>query len=221
MSENTPSSGSLHQKGGTTALKGASCVSGKANVESYYQEVNYMNTNLIDDSINICDKDIHMYFYRCEECGRMVASKEELEQPLSCCNKEMTLLIPQSDETASEKHVPMYTVEGHTLLVTVGSVPHPMTKEHHIEWICLVTSCSVQWQPLSEGSAPVASFRIRKGEKIKAIYEYCNIHGLWLYEESPKWRCTVCGYEYNGDPLPQHFTCPQCGAPSPKFEKMD
>ena len=34
------------------------------------------------------------------------------------------------------------------------------------------------------------------------------------------WRCTVCGYVYEGDPLPEHFVCPVCGAPAPKFERL-
>lgn len=34
------------------------------------------------------------------------------------------------------------------------------------------------------------------------------------------WRCTVCGYIYDSDPLPEHYVCPQCGAPAPKFERM-
>lgn len=34
-----------------------------------------------------------------------------------------------------------------------------------------------------------------------------------------KWICTVCGYVHEGEEPPE--TCPQCGAPKDKFEKMD
>lgn len=34
------------------------------------------------------------------------------------------------------------------------------------------------------------------------------------------WRCTVCGYEYEGDELPEDFTCPLCGVPASDFEKV-
>ncbi|MBR6985338.1 MAG: flavin reductase [Ruminococcus sp.] len=34
------------------------------------------------------------------------------------------------------------------------------------------------------------------------------------------WRCTVCGYEYIGDKLPEDYTCPLCGVPASEFEKV-
>lgn len=35
-----------------------------------------------------------------------------------------------------------------------------------------------------------------------------------------KWRCTVCGYIYEGDPLPEGFRCPICGQGPEKFVKV-
>ncbi len=34
------------------------------------------------------------------------------------------------------------------------------------------------------------------------------------------WRCTVCGYEYVGEELPEYFTCPICKHPASDFEKI-
>lgn len=34
------------------------------------------------------------------------------------------------------------------------------------------------------------------------------------------WRCTVCGYLYEGDPLPSDYICPLCGADASAFEKV-
>ena len=34
------------------------------------------------------------------------------------------------------------------------------------------------------------------------------------------WRCTVCGYEYVGDELPEDFICPICKHPATDFEKV-
>ncbi|MCI8566891.1 MAG: flavin reductase [Lachnospiraceae bacterium] len=34
------------------------------------------------------------------------------------------------------------------------------------------------------------------------------------------WRCTVCGYTYEGDELPADFTCPLCKHPASDFEKV-
>ena len=34
------------------------------------------------------------------------------------------------------------------------------------------------------------------------------------------WRCTVCGYEYVGEELPEDFICPVCKHPASDFEKI-
>ena len=34
------------------------------------------------------------------------------------------------------------------------------------------------------------------------------------------WRCTVCGYVYEGEELPPDFTCPLCKHPASDFEKV-
>lgn len=34
------------------------------------------------------------------------------------------------------------------------------------------------------------------------------------------WRCTVCGYTYEGDELPADFICPLCKHPASDFEKV-
>ena len=34
------------------------------------------------------------------------------------------------------------------------------------------------------------------------------------------WRCTVCGYEYEGEELPEDYICPLCKHPAADFEKV-
>lgn len=34
------------------------------------------------------------------------------------------------------------------------------------------------------------------------------------------WRCSVCGYTYEGDELPEDFICPLCKHPASDFEKV-
>ncbi len=36
-----------------------------------------------------------------------------------------------------------------------------------------------------------------------------------------KWKCTVCGYIYEGEALPEDFKCPVCGVGPDKFEKAE
>ena len=35
------------------------------------------------------------------------------------------------------------------------------------------------------------------------------------------WRCTICGYEYVGEELPDDFICPLCKHPASDFEKVE
>lgn len=36
-----------------------------------------------------------------------------------------------------------------------------------------------------------------------------------------KWKCTVCGYVYEGDELPSDYICPVCKEGADKFEKIE
>lgn len=38
--------------------------------------------------------------------------------------------------------------------------------------------------------------------------------------EKQGWRCSICGYIYEGETLPQDYICPICGAPAAVFEKI-
>ena len=35
------------------------------------------------------------------------------------------------------------------------------------------------------------------------------------------WRCKICGYEYEGEELPEDFICPLCKHPASDFEKIE
>ncbi|MGX8700405.1 desulfoferrodoxin [Caproiciproducens sp.] len=115
-------------------------------------------------------------FYRCELCGNMVALIRKGGGTLTCCGQEMTKLEANTTDAAQEKHVPVVTREGGKIKVSVGSVPHPMLPEHHIEWIALVTDDRVEIAYLKPGMEPKAEFNeVASG----TVYEYCNLHGLW------------------------------------------
>lgn len=58
-----------------------------------------------------------------------------------------------------------------------------------------------------------------------ATYEYYHENIKPKPENAPKggktvWRCTVCGYEYVGEELPEDFICPLCKHPASDFEKI-
>ena len=39
-------------------------------------------------------------------------------------------------------------------------------------------------------------------------------------EKVTGWRCTVCGYIYEGETLPANYKCPICGQGAEVFEKI-
>ena len=89
-------------------------------------------------------------------------------------------LIANITDGAYEKHVPVIEQNGITVTVKIGSVEHPSLPEHYIEWILLETEQGFQIHYLKPGMKPEATFLTN--EKVKAAYEYCNLHGLWKAE---------------------------------------
>ena len=118
-------------------------------------------------------------FYICKHCGNIVAMVKDAGVPIVCCGERMTELIPGTSDGAAEKHVPVYVVDGNLVNVTVGTVEHPMLENHYIEWISVQTNYGNQRKVLKPGEAPKASFALLDGEKVEAVYAYCNLHGLW------------------------------------------
>ena len=120
-----------------------------------------------------------MKFYKCEICGKIVAMVKETPVDTMCCGQPMRELVPGTTDGATEKHVPVYTLDGNTVKVRVGSVEHPMTDAHHIEWIAIETENGNQRKELKPGDKPEATFALVPRDKVKSVYEYCNLHGLW------------------------------------------
>lgn len=120
-----------------------------------------------------------MEFYICNHCGNIIAYVENKGVPVVCCGERMSKLEPKTADSALEKHVPVISVEGNLVTVTVGSTEHPMTEEHFIQWIVLETKQGRQRKQLQPGQKPQAVFALTEGDEAVAAYEYCNLHGLW------------------------------------------
>ena len=121
-------------------------------------------------------------FLICEHCGNIVAAVKESGVPVVCCGEKMKVIIPGSVEASREKHIPEFVVEGNKVIVTVGSVEHPMVPEHYIEWVSIQTKQGNQRKTLKPGDAPKTSFALVPGDEVVAVYAYCNLHGLWKAE---------------------------------------
>ena len=99
---------------------------------------------------------------------------------ISCNGTPMNFLKANTTDAAQEKHVPQVTVDGKKVIVKVGSVTHPMTEAHLIQWIYLQTKKGGQYVHLSANDAPEAEFIVADGDEPIAAYEFCNLHGLWM-----------------------------------------
>ena len=119
-------------------------------------------------------------FYKCNHCGNVIEKVVDAKVPVVCCGQKMEELISNTVEASGEKHVPVVTwIDDHTLKVEVGSVHHPMLPEHHIAFVYVETEHGGIRVNLT--NEPVATISVGD-EKPIAVYEYCNLHGLWKVE---------------------------------------
>ena len=123
-----------------------------------------------------------MKFYICRHCGNIVTKLTSSKVPLYCCGQPMELLEAGVTDAATEKHVPVVSVEGNLVKVAVGAVAHPMVEEHFIQWVAVETERDALVHWFHPGEAPEAVFALAEGQQVKAVYEYCNLHGLWKKE---------------------------------------
>ena len=123
-----------------------------------------------------------MKFYICEHCGNIITHVKSSGVPVFCCGQKMKEIIPGTVEASVEKHLPVVTVEGNQVIASVGSVEHPMVEEHFIQWVVLETERGSQLKRLLPGEKPQVVFSLAEGEKPVAVYEWCNLHGLWKTE---------------------------------------
>lgn len=118
-------------------------------------------------------------FYRCRVCGKIIALVKETGVPTICCGTAMQEIIAGTTDAAAEKHIPIYKQENGKVFVTVGSIEHPMTDEHYIEWISLQTNKGNQRKILTPSDKPAVCFAILEDEIVEAVFAYCNLHSLW------------------------------------------
>ena len=119
--------------------------------------------------------------YKCGICGNEVEVVVEGGGTLVCCGEPMQLLKENTTDGAREKHVPVVEKTGEdSYRVSVGSVEHPMTEPHYIQWIELIADNQSLTCFLKPGDKPEAVFQT-SAEKVTAR-EFCNLHGHWKSE---------------------------------------
>ena len=116
-------------------------------------------------------------FFKCNHGGNVIIKVVDSKVPVVCCGEKMVELLANTEEASVEKHLPVVTrIDDCNLKVEVGSVAHPMLPEHHIAFIYLETENGGMRIDLKD--KPEAIFCTCSDKPI-AVYEYCNLHGLW------------------------------------------
>lgn len=121
-------------------------------------------------------------FFKCSICGKIIDIVEDKGPIVVCCGKKMDELVANTTEAAEEKHIPEVQVNDNKVRVQVGSILHPMIKEHYIGWVYVQTNKGGQYKSLEIDKDPVVEFALTEDEKVLEVYAYCNLHGLWKVE---------------------------------------
>ena len=121
-----------------------------------------------------------LIFYRCGICGNLMCAVYSSGVTPRCCGQEMECVRPNTVDVGAEKHMPVIRTADNAVHISVGSMPHPMTEEHFIEWIILQTNRGTYARRLMPDRSPKVCFRIQADEYPLRAYAWCNLHGLWM-----------------------------------------
>lgn len=122
--------------------------------------------------------------YKCNVCGNIVEVIHGGEGDLVCCSVPMNKLTEHNnDEEMQEKHVPVVVIEGENKTIRVGSIPHPMQKEHYVVFIEAISPDKkyLKRKFLFPDDEPKMDINKCSYDKFTAR-ELCNLHGLWVSE---------------------------------------
>ncbi|MFH1237957.1 MAG: desulfoferrodoxin [archaeon] len=116
--------------------------------------------------------------WKCEVCGNIIEVLHEGANSLVCCNQPMVFQKEKLKELeGNEKHIPVIEKTEEGIKVNVGSVEHPMTDEHYIEWIEVISGEKILKKFLKPRDKPFAEFCVEEENIIARAY--CNLHSLW------------------------------------------
>lgn len=120
-----------------------------------------------------------MKFLKCNKCDTILGVVNSENHNINCCGEQIKELVANTQEASLEKHIPVVEVRENVVSVVVGSVLHPMSVEHHIAWVAIETEEGFQRKQLNVIGEPTITFALTANDKLKSVYAYCNLHGLW------------------------------------------
>lgn len=121
-------------------------------------------------------------FYFSKEDQIMIEKICGKKDNFSCEGAALEKMMPNTSEGAQEKHLPVIEQNGNSITVKVGSIFHPMSEEHSIQWVHLETEKGCQRIYFNADEEPAATFLLSQGDRPIAAYAFCNLHGFWKTE---------------------------------------
>lgn len=108
-----------------------------------------------------------------------------------------------------------YILEGTNSYIS-GKVYQTVDLGSHTLFICDVTGS------YSVSSDPSATYEYYQANIKPKPSSFAVGDSVGSLEKTSRtvWRCTVCGYEWEGEELPDDFVCPLCKHPKADFEKV-
>lgn len=122
-------------------------------------------------------------FFKCSHCGNVVVKLVDNKVPVFCCGEMMEEILANTTEAAVEKHLPVVELNKGLLSVKIGEVLHPMEENHYINFVAVETDAGYTIVSFLPGELPETKIYVAE-KKVVAVYEYCNLHGLWKKEIS-------------------------------------
>lgn len=119
--------------------------------------------------------------YKCNVCGNVIEILISGDGHPVCCGEEMQKLENKNDNLNSpdltEKHSPL--IEQHDDNITISTLKHPMTKEHHIMFLQTISKDQTQSHIQFFNPEEQATMTSLNNSDIIAR-SYCNIHGVYI-----------------------------------------
>lgn len=113
------------------------------------------------------------------------------------------------DYKNADNGIPYLT--NNTVAVVVGKVAESHNIGSHTLFIADVKDAFV----INENSQPMTYAYYQNNVKPKVKKE-----AIMSDKKIIGWKCTVCGYEYKGEKLPDDYVCPLCGVGADSFEPI-
>ena len=117
------------------------------------------------------------HLYKCCVCDTLAEVLDQKGPEQICCGRAMTPMLGRSTGMGEHIHLPVLSWCDGSIDISVGRQRHPMSNNHHIQWIEFVAEGQSHRRFLKVGQPPEVTFGIQSDCGI--VRAFCNRDGLW------------------------------------------